>query len=124
MSTPINQLPPGQPIANDPTLVQQILRETQVQHQSPRPEPQDYYQQQPRPMLQNNVVQQRQPNYLTGFNYMEMVKHIILVAALVFLSQIPSVKEMVSTYIPDNFNLIVRSLIAGVSFIGLEQLFT
>ena len=123
MSTPINQLPPGQPVANDPALVQQILRETQVQHQSPRPDPQDYYQQ-PRPILQHHAIQQRQPNYLTRFNYMEMVKHIILVATLVFLSQIPSVKEMVSTYIPDNFNLIVRSLIAGVSFIGLEQVFT
>jgi hypothetical protein len=57
-------------------------------------------------------------------DYMQLLKGIILVSALVFISQMPSLKEYIALYIPQNdLNLIVRALLAGVSYVGLDQLF-
>lgn len=124
MSTPINQLPPGQPVANDPNLVQQILKEAMPQD-SPQPQPQPQPQLPPlkeyqRPMLSH-------PSYYPpkqGLDYMSMIKSLILVSALVFISQMPSLKDYISLYVPQNdLNLILRALLAGASYVGLDMVF-
>lgn len=126
MSTPINQLPPGQPISNDPILVQQIIQESmgqqnqQNQYQEKRPNI-------PIPQQMAYMPKPLPPPYLqkeSNIDYMKMVKSLILVAILVFISQMPSLIEYISVYIPQNdLNLIIRALLAGASYVGLDIIF-
>ena len=127
MSTPISQLPPhGQPVANDPVLVQQIIKESMgIQNEQP---PQSSSQQQ-RPILPPSNINSGYipPSYRPqqkDVDCMQLLKGIILVSALVFISQMPSLREYVSLYIPQNdLNLIIRALLAGVSYVGLDLVF-
>lgn len=120
MSTPINQLPPGQPISNDPVLVQQIIQESLGNEEKrpiiPNPQ-QQHMAYIPRPL----------PFYLqkdNSIDYKKMAKRIILVAIVVFTSQIHSFIEYISVYIPQNdLNLLIRALLAGISYVGLEFVF-
>ena len=112
MSTPISQLPPhGQPVANDPELVQQIIKESMgIQNDK---SPQTHVQQRPQmptPISSNSGY--IPPSYRPqnkDIDYMHLLKGIILVSALVFISQMPSLKEYIALYIPQNdLNLIVN----------------
>ena len=123
-STPINQLPQGQPIANDPVLVQQILKEAMGQQPiQPQQQPQPIHQAPiPPPMLSPSYYPK--PASTMEMDYGNMLKGFILVAVLVFISQMPSLKEYIGTYIPQHdLNLIVRAVLAGASYVGLEMLF-
>jgi hypothetical protein len=127
MSTPISQLPPhSQPVANDPVLVQQIIKESiGVQNEKT---PQTQIQQRPQISFPNSSMSGYiPPSYRPqhkDIDYMHLLKGIILVSALVFISQMPSLREYVSLYIPQNdLNLIVRALLAGVSYVGLDMVF-
>ncbi len=124
MSTPINQLPPGQPITNDPVLVQQIIQESIGNNQQPK-------QEQIRPIIPNPQQMTYMPkhqsvyvNKQTSIDYMKMIKSLILVAILVFISQMPSFIEYIRLYIPQNdLNLMLRALFAGASYVGLDMIF-
>lgn len=125
LATPINQLPPAQPIANDPVLVQEILKESMNiqqeqlnQNQQPN-EPQ--FQKYQNPYIINKHMYLQNNQYI---DYISMIKNLILVAIMVFIVQIPSLKEYITLYIPQNdLNLLFRCILAGVSYIGLDLIF-
>ncbi len=125
LATPINQLPPAQPIANDPILVQEILKESMnLQNE------QNLHKQDQNPQIQNHInpynpyiikSQQLQQNQ---YDYTSMIKNLILVSIMVFLVQMPTLKEYITLYIPQNdLNLLFRCLIAGISYVGLNLIF-
>ena len=127
MSTPISQLPPSQPIANDPVLVQQILREVNPPQQQQGNLPMLPQQQVNYPNQLQNPSSYALPQYkrvsTEPLDYMSMAKKIIIVACLVFVSQITPVKESIKEYMSNDLSLIVRSLIAGISYVGLDMVF-
>lgn len=128
MSTPINQLPPGQPVANDPILVQQIIKESmQEQNYSSRQQPIQELQYSPQQQYQRPMTS---PSYYKPlvnqkpFDYMKIIKDIFLVAIIVFISQMSSITDFIKTYITSNeLNIIIRSLLAGTSYVGLDIIF-
>lgn len=127
MSTPISQLPPhGQPVANDPVLVQEIIKESMGIQNEQNKSPQIQVQPNQRPQIPspNGYIPPSYRPQHKDIDYMHLLKGIILVSALVFISQMPSLRDYISLYIPQNdLNLIVRALLAGVSYVGLDLVF-
>ncbi len=121
LATPINQLPPAQPITNDPILVQEILKESitipSVQIQSSMPIQNSYNSYISKLPTQNSIQNQYQdPNYL--------IKSFVLVTIVVFIVQISFLKEYIRLYIPqDELNLLIRCMIAGFCYLGLNFIF-
>ncbi len=130
MSTPIAQLPPGQPIANDPFLVQQILRESNPEINSQHQQPQEYVQQYPQkashlPFYPNNPsIPKFYPKQSYNIDYPNLIKKILLVACLVFISQLSSIKQFIGEYVSNkDLNILIRSLSMGFLYIGLDVIF-
>lgn len=127
MSTPINQLPPGQPVANDPQLVQQILKEyhqtTHVQgeqnNKSVSEELHESSHKNMLPLVYHSPIKQTQ--YI---DYTSIIKNIIMVFFVSFLSHVSTFREMLEPYVPNNANLLVRCLLAGIGYAGLTILFS
>lgn len=124
MSTPINQLPPSEPIANDPGLVQFIIKESMNESQQQLPQTQPQLPQ-TIPILSPSYYPKYKQHYKSeSVDYMNIIKKIIIVSILVFIVQVKSIKEYIRLYISSKeLNLLIRALIAGMSYIGLDMVF-
>lgn len=121
LATPINQLPRAQPISNDPILVQEILKESLNVEQNIR----EHQKEIQHPNYINPYIQQKISNlHQNNFDYTSMIKSLILVSIMVFIVQLPSLKQYIMLYIPqDDLNLLFRCILAGTSYIGLNFIF-
>jgi hypothetical protein len=121
MSTPISQLPPGQPIANDPELVQHILKEANAQQLHQIEQPQQIFKHSSYfPLKQIETPEISTPQ----FNLLQLLKKFVLITLSFILFQLSCIKEFISEYcLNRDLNMILRSILGGLSYLLFEFIF-
>lgn len=122
MSTPISQLPPGQPIANDPELVQHILKEANTQQLHHIEQPQQIFKHSSYFPLKQ--IETPEISNSSHFNLLQLLKKFVLITLSFIIFQLSCIKEFISEYcLNRDLNMILRSILGSLSYLLFEFIF-